>query len=172
MIERTAPADLDEVLRLFDTVQTWLVDRGLREQWGDAPFSNSETQRERFAAWLGAGAFRVVRLERKIVGTLQFSAEPPEYARTACAERQAGGYLEASAVHRDYAGQGVGARLLAWAELEASARQLKALHLDCWAGNRRLRAYYHRGGFREVDTLALGGWRGVLLEKMLTTRTL
>ena len=93
-----------------------MVNRGLKEQWGDAPFSDSETQRERFAAWLDAGDFGVMRLERKIIGTLQFSAEPPEYARAACAEREAGGYLEAFAVHRDYAGQGVGSELLRWVE--------------------------------------------------------
>lgn len=172
MIERAATSDLDEVLGLFDAVQAWLVDRGLKEQWGDAPFSGSETQRQRFAGWLDAGDFRVLRRDRQIVGTLQFSAEPPAYARAGFAGREAGGYIEAFAVHRDYAGQGVGEILLEWAGQEAERRHLNTLHLDCWAENRALRAYYHRAGFREVETLALGGWRGVLFEKMLATTKL
>ncbi len=169
MIRRASPADLDEVLELFDAVQAWLADRGLKEQWGDAPFSKSENLRERFATWLDAGNFRVLRRDRQIVGTLQFSSAPPEYARAALAEREADGYLEAFAVHREYAGQGVGSELLGWAEQEAKRRHLKALYLDCWAENRALRAYYRRAGFREVDTLTLEGWRGVLFEKALAT---
>ena len=92
MVERASLADLDEILGLFDAVQSWLVSQGLKEQWGDAPFSKSEAQRVRFATWLNAGVFRVVRQNKKIVGTLQLSAAPPEYARAACAGW--GGYLD------------------------------------------------------------------------------
>lgn len=172
MIERAVPADLDEILGLFDAVQPWLIARGLRGQWGDAPFSESEAQRVRFAAWLDAGEFWVMRRDRRIVGTLQCSSLPPEYARAALAEREAGGYLEAFAVHRDYAGQGVGSELLEWAEQESERRHLKTLYLDCWAENRALRAYYRRTRFLEVDTLALGEWRGVLFERTLATAEL
>ena len=96
-VQRAYPDDLGEVLGLFDSVQAWLVARGFKEQWGDAPFSANETQRQRFTAWLAAGTFFVVRDERQIVGTLVFSLEPPSYARNACAGRAPGGYLEAFA---------------------------------------------------------------------------
>ena len=81
------------------------------------------------------------------------------------------GYLEAFAVHREYAGQGIGSELLGWAEREAERRS-PYLYLDCWAENRALRAYYRRAGFLEVDTLTLGEWRGVLFERTLTTAKL
>lgn len=164
--EKAGLADLDEILRLFDAVQAWLALQGLKDQWGDAPFSTSEAQRKRFAAWLGAGDFWVVRLEGRVVGTLVFSPSPPPCARAACADREGGGYLEAFAVHRGCAGQGVGAALLGWA-VEEAMRGLETLHLDCWAENGALRRYYRRAGFREVGTLTLGAWRGVLFEKTL-----
>lgn len=164
-VQKAVPADLNEILGLFDAVQAWLALQGLKDQWGDAPFSASEAQRERFAAWLGAGDFWVVRLEGRIVGTLVFSPSPPDYARAACADREVGGYLEAFAVHRDCAGQGVSAALLGWAETEAKSRKLGCLHLDCWAENGTLRRYYRRAGFAEISALTLGAWCGVLLEK-------
>jgi len=170
VVEKAGLADLDEVLKLFDAAQRWLVERGLKDQWGDVPFSNSPAQRERFAAWLRAGDLWVMRWDRRIVGTLVFSSSPPDYARAACADREAGGYLEAFAVHRDHAGEGVGAALLTWAEQEAVSRKLTTLHLDCWAENGALRRYYRRAGFREVGTLTLGAWRGSLLEKTLRSR--
>jgi ribosomal protein S18 acetylase RimI-like enzyme len=164
-VEMANLADLEEVLRLFDAVQAWLVARGLREQWGDAPFSAGEAQRERFAAWLVAGSFFVVRRQRRIVGTLVLGAMPPDYAHDALAGRVRGGYLEALAVHRDHAGRGVGTSLLRWAEEEARERGLGHLRLDCWAENQVLRAYYRRAGFAEIADLTLGSWRGTLFEK-------
>lgn len=166
-MEKATLADLEEVLRLFDAVQAWLVKKGLREQWGDTPFSESEAQRKRFAAWLRAGDLFVLRHGGKLIGTLVFSPSPPEYARDACAGRGTGGYLEAFAVCRDYGGQDVGAALLSWAEGEAKRKGLGYLRLDCWTENRTLRGYYRRAGFREVGTLTLGAWRGTLLEKAL-----
>ena len=160
------------MLGLFDSVQAWLVARGFKEQWGDAPFSANETQRQRFTAWLAAGTFFVVRDERQIVGTLVFSLEPPSYARNACAGRAPGGYLKAFAVRRDYAGQGVGRALLSWAEGEAVSRGLDILRLDGWAGNDVLRAYYRRAGFSEIARLALGDWRGIMFEKRLKAPSL
>ena len=157
--------DLEEMLGLFDSVQIWLLARGLKEQWGSAPFSASEVQRQRFAAWLSAGHLFVVRGKGQIIGTLVFSPEPPDYARNACAGRIPGGYLEAFAVHRDYAGQGVGCALLAWAEQEAVTRGLDVLRLDCWAENDALRAYYRRAGFSETALLTLGAWRGVMFRR-------
>lgn len=165
-MEKATLADLDEILELFDAVQTWLVGKGLKGQWGDQPFSASEGQRERFAAWLDDETFWVVRRDGRIVGTLVFSSTPPGYAEDALEGRAVGGYLEAFAVHRSHAGKGVGATLLAWAEQEAGRRGLRTLHLDCWADNGALRAYYRRAGFTELSTLALGAWRGVLFEKL------
>ena len=164
-MENASLGDLENVLELFDSVQAWLIARGFREQWGSAPFSASEGQRRRFAAWLAAGHFFVVKDKGQIVGTLVFSPEPPDYARNACDGRVPGGYLEAFTVHRNYAGQGVGSALLAWAEQEAVTRSLAVLRLDCWAENDALRAYYRRAGFSEAALLTLGTWRGVMFER-------
>jgi len=175
-VEKASPDDLEGVLELFDSVQAWLVTRGSKEKWGDEPFSKNETQRQRFAVWLADGDFFFARNEGRIIGALVFSPEPPAYARAyfsgACTGRVPGGYLEAFAIHRDYAAQGVGKVLLSWAEGEAQRRGLEILRLDCWAENVVLRAYYRHAGFLEVAPLTLGGWRGVLFEKLLKARAL
>lgn len=158
--------DLEDVLELFDAVQAWLAQKGLKEQWGERPFSESEAQRKRFGAWLASGRMVGVRSGGRRAGTLVFSFSPPDYAEE-LRGRAAGGYLEAFAVRRDFAGRGVGAALLGWAEGEALDRGWTTLYLDCWAGNAALRAYYRRAGYSEVSTLTRGAWRGVLLEKKL-----
>lgn len=167
LITQLGPADLEAVLELFDAVQKWLVERGLGEQWGDVPFSVSETQRERFGAWLESGRMVGVRSEGQVVGTLVSGLFPPDYAAEVMWGRARGGYLEAFAVRRGYAGQGVGAALLSWAEGEISTRGLTNLYLDCWAGNIGLRMYYRRAGFLELAPLTVGAWQGVLFQKAL-----
>ncbi len=171
-VQRAYANDLGEVLDLFDSVQAWLVACGLKEQWGSAPFSVDEMQRRRFAVWIRAGHFFLIKLNGEVVGTLVFSPEPPDYARNACGERVPGSYLEAFAVRRDYAGQGVGTTLLNWAEHEALSRGSDILRLDCWAENEVLRSYYRRAGFSEAALLMLGDWHGVMFEKRLKAPSL
>ena len=174
VVERATQVDLDTVLTLFDSVQRWLVARGLKEQWDDEPFSENEVQRRRFATWLSAGHFSVVRDAERTIGTLVFSPKPPDYAQEYIFSVRAGplasGYLEAFAVHRDYAGRGVGKALLSWAKHEAARRGLDIIRLDCWAENEVLRVYYRRAGFSEVAPLTLGSWRGVLKDSLKLLR--
>lgn len=162
---------MDEILYLFDSVQAWLVARGLKGQWGEVPLSSSPSQRERFASWLDAGDFYVVRDKVAIVATLVLTTQPPDYAKGACKGQPEGSYLEAFAVDRAYAGQGMGSTLLAWAEAQTLRRGLNVLRLDCWAENKALRAYYRRSGFEETAALVLGAWEGVLFEKELKAPT-
>lgn len=166
-VENAGPEDLRKILMLFDGIQGRLVSRGLEGQWGTTPFSTSEAQRERFSGWVESGCFYVVVDGGEIVGTVVLSDQTPDYARDGCAGRAAACYLEALAVHRDYAGRGVGSALLSWAEQEALARGVRVVRLDCWAGNPSLRAYYRRAGFAEVAAIELGTWEGVLFEKTL-----
>jgi GNAT superfamily N-acetyltransferase len=45
---------------------------------------------------------------------------------------------------------GIGARLIRWAGSAARRRGKKWLRLDTWNGNRKMREYYERQGFRHV----------------------
>jgi GNAT superfamily N-acetyltransferase len=53
-------------------------------------------------------------------------------------------------IDRRMAGQGLGARLLEWAELRARTAGRPFLRLDCLETNDRLRRYYRDRGFSEA----------------------
>ena len=54
------------------------------------------------------------------------------------------------AVARRHAGLGIGAEILRWAQGLAVQRGKRRLRLDTWDGNRKMRDYYERQGFRHV----------------------
>ena len=77
------------------------------------------------------------------------------------------GYVHTMAVHRDYAGQGLGARLLDWAAEQVRINGRRYLRLDCRADNPTLSDYYERLGFTPVGSNGVGGTRVTLFEKDL-----
>lgn len=56
-------------------------------------------------------------------------------------------YIHRFATRRDRAGEGIGARVLAWARDHSVAQGKKYLRLDTWAANMGLKAYYEANGF-------------------------
>jgi GNAT superfamily N-acetyltransferase len=75
------------------------------------------------------------------------------------------GYLHRLATHPDYAGQGIGAKLIAAADELTRARGRHCLRLDCDQANKRLRGYYeslgfsHAGDVPQVPRSSLPGYR-------------
>lgn len=173
--------DLGAVLRLFDQAQAWLITQGLEGQWGSSPFSGSPEQRERFAAWIRQGTLFVwgnpvaadavgADPEKGEIfgGTLVLSDEPPAYVAAQLTGAPGPGlYLQAFATDPALRGKGLGTAMLEWAQVQAQARGLQRIRLDCWAGNPRLRRYYREAGFREVAPFTVGGWTGQLFEREL-----
>lgn len=167
-IRRANEGDLPAILGLFDLAVEWLVARGLGGQWGTRPLSENARMIEQFLDWIRLGTFFVAVRENAVVGTIVLSPEPPPYAAGVCQRhvRQAI-YLEAFVTDRRFAGQGVGAHLLAFGGERAGRQGLNWLQLDCWAGNEALRCYYRRAGFQECEVFQVGDWQGVLFEKPL-----
>lgn len=166
VIEQAMLADLPAILELFNGVQTWLIDKGLSDQWGTVPFSEVPQQRARFAAWIEAGIFYVMCDDTAVVGTIVMNPSVPTYAQAACeAHPRRALYIEALATHTAYHGQGVRRQLLAWAESTAAAQGIEWLRPDCWAVNQALRRYYRRAGFTEFAACRVGSWTGALFEK-------
>ena len=170
-IDKATLKDLPTILSLFDAAQAWLVGKGLAEQWGTEPFS--ETQVERFTEWLERDVLYVLRDKVFIVGTLVINSEPPDYARSACEKypRQAL-YLEAFAVHPNFRGRHFGRQLLEFAKSEARRRGVDWLRLDCWSGNEALKRYYVDAGYSRFAHCELGTWRGALFEKHIGSKAL
>ena len=59
-------------------------------------------------------------------------------------------YVHKLAVARRHGGLGIGAEILRWAQGLAAQRGKRRLRLDTWDGNRKMREYYERQGFRHV----------------------
>jgi GNAT superfamily N-acetyltransferase len=64
-------------------------------------------------------------------------------------------FLNALAVNDDCRGQGVGARLLAWAEQRAKDARLDRLSLHVWADNAGALGFYRARGFVELGVAAV-----------------
>jgi GNAT superfamily N-acetyltransferase len=56
-------------------------------------------------------------------------------------------YLHKLAVRRQFAGRGLGAALVEWADAQAAAAGRRFLRLDCQRNDPGIRAYYERLGF-------------------------
>jgi GNAT superfamily N-acetyltransferase len=129
---RARRRDLDEIVGILSEAARWLLGRGIR-QWPD-PFP-----RDRVARVLERGEFYLARVDGEAVGTVAllwqdaaFWGERPPDA----------GYVHALAVRRAHAGDGLGAKLLDWAEQQAAGAEREYLRLDCPAENVELRGYY------------------------------
>jgi ribosomal protein S18 acetylase RimI-like enzyme len=136
-VRRAEREDLDEIVAILSEAARWLLARGI-DQWPD-PFP-----RDRVATMLERGEFYLVLVDGRPAATFAllwsdfaFWGEQPPVA----------GYVHAIAVRREHAGQGLGERVLDWAEEQIAAEGREFLRLDCMSDNAVLRAYYERLGF-------------------------
>ncbi|WP_017586554.1 GNAT family N-acetyltransferase [Nocardiopsis ganjiahuensis] len=65
-------------------------------------------------------------------------------------------YVHGLMVARTASAQGLGARLLAWAETRSAALGHDRVRLDCVSTNHRLRAYYEHRGYRPHGQVTFG----------------
>jgi GNAT superfamily N-acetyltransferase len=152
---RAGREDVDEIVDVLSEAARWLLGRGIR-QWPD-PFP-----RERVAALVERGDFYLARLDGTAVATLALLWSDPTF----WGERQAdAGYVHALAVRRAWAGRGLGARLLVWADARVAAAGREYLRLDCLAGNAELRRYYERLGFEPRGEVAVDDFTSALYER-------
>lgn len=154
-VRRAGREDVDEIVDILSEAARWLLARGIR-QWPD-PFP-----RERVAALAERGSFHLAGLGGETVGTLALLWRDPAF----WGERPAdAGYVHALAVRRAFAGRGLGARLLEWAEQRVAEAGREHLRLDCLAGNADLRRYYERQGFEPRGEVAVDDFTSALYER-------
>ncbi len=159
-VEQAGPDDAPALLRLREEAEELLLARGI-DQWHPG-----EVVLERVAQQVEDKEWHLVRSGGQVVAGLRllWSDEPVWQERNAPAA-----YVHGLVVARRHAGQGLGARLLAWAEDRASAAGLGVVRLDCAETNQVLRRYYASLGFVRVGRRDFEGhWlSAVLLEKHL-----
>lgn len=134
-----ARADLDAVMALLREARSWHQQQGV-EAWREFDVT-------RIAADIEAGRVTLARSASRACGTVTLMQSDglvwAEEAGDAL-------YVHKLAVARRDAGLGIGAQLLRWAQGAARQRGKRWLRLDTWDGNRKMRDYYERQGFRHV----------------------
>ena len=156
-------SDFAAVLDLVQRVAGWLKQEQV-EQWqefltGDGP----DLLMKRFEE----GEVYIAQDGRRIVGVIVVEWEDGFWGEKGLDDLAA--YVHTMAVDREFAGKGVGAALMAKAELRAAEEGRRFVRLDCGANNTRLCAYYESRGFQKVGTKLYEDWTMNLYEKNLGT---
>jgi len=143
---RFVAAQLDDLGRYIDVLEevaAWLEARGIK-QWPLGNFRRSATY---YAGSIGRQEVQLVFLDGDLVGTLRMLLhEPIVWPDTSLNDAV---YVYNLAVRRAWANQGLGHRLLAWAQEHAVGLGRQYVRLDCLVGNDFLRRYYGQSGFAE-----------------------
>jgi GNAT superfamily N-acetyltransferase len=132
-------ADLEAVMDLLREARRWHEAQGV-DMW-------REFDTARIAADIDAARVYVARAGNAVCGTITLvETDGLVWGE----ERGDELYVHKLAVARDHAGRGIGAQILRWARGYARDRGKHRLRLDTWDGNRKMRDYYEREGFRHV----------------------
>lgn len=135
------PEDLHQIVDILSEAAAWAKARGV-ERWWSVPFPEG---------WVRSGIDRgevvAVESQSRMVGTLTLTRQDlPMWGE----QPPIAGYMHRVAIKRELAHQGLGRRLLEWAEAEVRSWGRSKLRLDCLATNESLVTYYRSQGFREV----------------------
>jgi ribosomal protein S18 acetylase RimI-like enzyme len=137
------PGDLARYLALMEEIAAWLAARGIR-QW---PVGGFQQAKDYYAGSIARGEVHLAFAGHDLAGALRLLLSEPDVWPDAAADEAV--YLFSLAVRRAYAAQGLGGRLLHWAEARAAALGKTFVRLDCLADNPVLRGYYTQAGYAE-----------------------
>jgi GNAT superfamily N-acetyltransferase len=152
-VRRARPDDIELVLAVLADAAAWLQTRDV-DQWPDRfPADWVIPAIERGETWLAD-------VDGEVVGTLVVQWEDPIFWAGSPSDA---GYLHRLAARRH--GDGLGGRLLVWAEQHAADNGKAFLRLDCVAENMSLRAYYERAGYDYVGDVTVGAFTQRRYEK-------
>jgi GNAT superfamily N-acetyltransferase len=154
-LERARAEDADVLMDMFEEAARWLTGRGI-VQWEPGSFD-----RRPLLGSIARGEVYVARLDGQIAATLTLQWEDRETWGDMPPD---GAYVHGFVVRRAYGGQGLGRRMLEWAERQAAAAGRTFLRLDCVAGNPALNRYYQDAGFTLKEVVGQE-WRSSLYEK-------
>ena len=132
------------MLAVLADAAAWLRARGV-DQWPDR-FSTDWVMPA-----IEAGETWLAEANGEAVGTLVVQWDDPLFW---AGYPNDAGYLHRLAVRRH--DDGLGGRLLRWAERHAAAAGKSYLRVDCVASNESLRAYYERAAYEYVGDVTVG----------------
>ena len=155
-----AGSDLATLIALLREAQAWM-DQHRLGQWVPGAHDPS-----RIEAMIHRREVYVVERDAQVIAVFALTSELPGHWPP---HPDPFGYLSTLTVARDFAAQGIGAALIAWAEALLRDQRKRWSCLDCYGKNPRLRAYYERLGYvalGEVETYP--GYPERMFRKRLT----
>ena len=171
MIRPAHRGDLDTILAMRQEAARWLAQRGI-DQWS-APWPSEEGLKATILAAIDSGDTWMAEESGQVIGTITVdSRTPPPGLWTPAELAEPAQYVHRLIVRRAAAGQGLGARLLTWADEMAAQRGARWLRLDVWTTNKPLRRYYQQLGFRLVRVVHRADYpSGALLQRPISADT-
>ncbi len=143
-IRWASPADIPRLVELLTEAATWARARGI-ERWWPVPFPSEWVERR-----VARSEVAVLVEGPQLLGTLTLLREDPVMWGP---QAPGAGYVHRLAVRRSRAGEGLGRRLLEWADGVVRERGGSQLRLDCLESNVSLVNYYRGLGFRVVRSV-------------------
>lgn len=145
--------DAPVIANLRDDLARWQQSQGIT-QWTPGEVSQVQIleQIQRAEWW-------VLRHGGHLVAAVRVLTQDPLIWPDSATARAT--YVHGLMVARTASGQGLGARLLAWAQARASTQGHDSVRLDCVSTNHRLRAYYAQLGYHPRGQATFGpelGW--------------
>lgn len=146
------PDELDVVLELLDDAAARLRELGIA-QWPES-FSRQEGWRlERLRSYLESGETHLFYCAGEPAATVTLTGADPDFAHGWPDGPDAGLCFYRLAVHRKFAGLGLGARIVDWASACAVSGGFEWLRCDVHRRNRGLQRFYEGLGFERVGTV-------------------
>lgn len=147
-IVKAQPTDLPEVVRLNGVVQD------LHAQLNPDIFRSDWLPLELEDSWQARledqnSTIAIARIDGEIVGYIWFEIQIRD--RDALHLSRGRIYVHHLAVEENVRGEGIGAKLLEQAELEAKRRGISKVILDAWASNSRAQAFFSSQGYDPVN---------------------
>lgn len=141
-LEAATTHDVDSILRLRDTVAAWLASL-------DVNLWQSPLPPERLRRWMDEGEVLLQRDGAHLVGTVALLDRDEDIWS---ADGTPAVYVHLLMVHRAYAGQDLGGRMLEQVEVRALGRGARYARLDAGSDLERLHRWYQQRGYAEVAT--------------------
>jgi GNAT superfamily N-acetyltransferase len=160
---RASTDQLSEMYALLEERSAWLRGKALA-QW------SSRYPIERFMREIAAGHVWYWKANEAVAATVTlYPTRPDYYPPHVWNDAGRGWYVARLAVTTRLAGQGIGRRLVAQIEHDATIEGLHVLRLDVVASNPFLEAYYTAVGFRRVAVGEIKSEPCLFLEKALAS---
>jgi GNAT superfamily N-acetyltransferase len=164
---------LATVLRLIDEASAWLRTKGT-DQWAK-PWPDKDSRDARVLKGLKVGRTWIVWDGRTPAATVTIATHPNAavWSKPECDLSDRAVYAHRLITSRDYAGWGLGAKLINWVGLRGRREYgAKWIRIDVWTSNRALHGYYMRRGFEPCGHCADPAYpSGALFQKRVAERT-